>query len=150
MLAMTFGMMYALGIDLQQVPTSLIIALAWSTQTRKLRATPSSGTRHGYPPIIAEPGQPTKLRPRLYGDEPTNDRRVSPAPLPGDTGPFLYSLACSSPCSLVASRSAIRSFRRAWKYFTVKARNEPTLQERCESGFALRWRAARAVAIAHR
>jgi multidrug efflux pump subunit AcrB len=112
-LAMTFGLMHLLGIDLQQVSiASLIIALgllvddpvvAGDAIKRELRA--------GRPPSVAAWLGPTKLASAILYSTIT----IIVAYLPllmvtGGTGNFIYSLPIVLACALIASRIVSMTF----------------------------------------
>lgn len=112
-LAMTVGMMAALGLDIQQVSvTSLIIALgllvddpvvAGDAIKRELGL--------GRPPRIAAWLGPTKLGTAIAFATLTNIVAYLPfLTLKGDTGRFLYSLPVVMTCALVASRIVSMTF----------------------------------------
>ena len=152
-LAMTFGMMYALGIDLQQVSiASLIIALgllvddpvvAGDAIKRDLAA--------GHPPLVAAWLGPTKLATAILFATITNIVAYLPfLMLPGDTGTFLYSLPVVIGASLVASRLVSMTFIPMLGYYLLKPKAEPTIEERRKSGFAAAYYRVGRTAIAHR
>jgi multidrug efflux pump subunit AcrB len=152
-LAMTFGMMHALGIDLQQVSiASLIIALgllvddpvvAGDAIKRELAA--------GHPPEIAAWLGPTKLATAILFATITNVVAYLPFLfLPGDTGTFLYSLPVVITCSLVASRLVSMTFIPLLGYYLLQPRPEPTAEERRRTGFAAWYYQVGRFAIAHR
>src|SRR5262249_45791612 len=94
-LAMTFGMMYVLGIDLQQVSiASLIIALGLLVDDPVVAGDAiKRGLAAGHPPVIAAWLGPTKLATAILFAPLTNIVAYLPLLiLPGDTGTFLYSL----------------------------------------------------------
>src|SRR3989441_9627522 len=104
-LAMTYGMIFMLGIDLQQVSiATLIIALgllvddpvvAGDAIKRELAA--------GHPRLVAAWLGPTKLATAILYATITNILAYLPfLMLSGDTGRFLYSLPVVLTCSLVA------------------------------------------------
>ncbi|HEU4400876.1 MAG TPA: efflux RND transporter permease subunit [Candidatus Polarisedimenticolia bacterium] len=139
-LAMTFGMMDLLGIDLQQVSiASLIIALgllvddpvvAGDAIKRELGA--------GHPPLIAAWLGPEKLATAIMFATITNIVAYLPLlTLSGDTGRFLYSLPVVLACSLVASRVVSMTFIPLLGYYILRAgrRPEPSVVERRKKGF---------------
>jgi multidrug efflux pump subunit AcrB len=112
-LALTFGMIFSLGIDLQQVSlASLIIALgllvddpvvAGDAIKTELAAGRSSG-------IVAWLG-PTKLAQAILFATITNVAAYLPfLMLSGNSGDFLYSLPVVMACALVASRVVSMTF----------------------------------------
>jgi len=152
-LAMTFGMMLWLGIDLQQVSiASLIIALgllvddpvvAGDAIKRDLAA--------GHPPIVAAWLGPTKLATAILFATITNIVAYLPFLfLNGDTGKFLYSLPVVIGCSLIASRIVSMTFIPLLGYYLLRPKAEPTIEERRQSGFAALYYRCGRVAIAHR
>jgi multidrug efflux pump len=152
-LAMTFGMMLVLGIDLQQVSiASLIIALgllvddpvvAGDAIKRDLAA--------GHPPLVAAWLGPTKLATAILFATITNIVAYLPFLfLTGDTGTFLYSLPVVIGSSLVASRIVSMTFIPLLGYYLLKPKAEPTIEERRRSGFAAGYYRLGRWAIAHR
>jgi multidrug efflux pump subunit AcrB len=140
-LAMTFGMMSVLGIDLQQVSiASLIIALgllvddpvvAGDAIKRELAA------RH--PPRIAAWLGPTKLATAILFATITNIVAYLPfLLLPGDTGRFLYSLPVVLTCSLVSSRLVSMTFIPLLGHYVLRPGKRPQrpISERRAAGFA--------------
>lgn len=135
-LAMTFGMMATLGIDLQQISiASLIIALgllvddpvvAGDAIKREL----SSGT----PRVLAAWLGPTRLAKAILYATITNIVAYLPfLLLSGDKGRFLYSLPVVVTCSLIASRLVSMSFIPLLGYYLLRpGRNAP----RPDRGFA--------------
>lgn len=154
-LAMTFGMMAVLGIDLQQVSiASLIIALgllvddpvvAGDAIKRDLAA--------GHPPLIASWLGPTKLATAIVFATITNIVAYLPfLLLSGDTGRFLYSLPVVLTCSLVSSRLVSMTFIPLLGYYLLRAPRaaEPSAAERRSRGFAGWYFRMGRAAIAHR
>jgi multidrug efflux pump len=139
-LAMTFGMMDVLGIDLQQISiASLIIALgllvddpvvAGDAIKRELAA--------GHPPVVAAWLGPEKLATAILFATITNIVAYLPLlTLPGDTGRFLYTMPVVLACSLVASRIVSMTFIPLLGYYLLRPgrRPEPTVHERRTRGF---------------
>ncbi|MBV6432967.1 MAG: Multidrug resistance protein MdtB [Bryobacteraceae bacterium] len=137
-LAMTFGMIHLLGIDLQQVSiASLIIALgllvddpvvAGDAIKRELAA--------GRSPLLAAWQGPTKLARAILFATITNI--VSYLPfllLEGDQRRFLYALPVVMTCSLIASRLVSMTFIPMLGYYLLRARREPSIEERRVGGF---------------
>jgi multidrug efflux pump subunit AcrB len=154
-LAMTFGMMHLLGIDLQQVSiASLIIALgllvddpvvAGDAIKRELSA--------GRPAGVASWLGPTKLATAILFATITNIVAYLPMLLlPGDTGRFIYSLPVVLACSLVASRLVSMTFIPLLGYYLLRpsAKAEPSREERRRSGFASWYYRTGGWAIEHR
>lgn len=138
-LLMTFGMMYALGIDLQQVSVaSLIIALgllvddpvvAGDAIKRDLAA--------GHPSVISAWLGPTKLATAILYATVTNIVAYLPFLfLKGATGEFIYSLPVVLTCSLVASRLVSMTFIPLLGYYLLRPKAEAPIAERRQKGFA--------------
>ncbi|MEQ1761818.1 MAG: efflux RND transporter permease subunit [Pyrinomonadaceae bacterium] len=152
-LAMTFGMMYVLGIDLQQVSiASLIIALgllvddpvvAGDAIKRDLAA--------GLPAQIAAWLGPTKLATAILYATITNIVAYLPfLMLPGTTGDFIYSLPVVLTCSLVASRLVSMTFIPLLSYYLLRPKSEKSVEERKKKGFAAAYYRVGTWAIEHR
>jgi multidrug efflux pump subunit AcrB len=138
-LAMTFGFMNLLKIDIQQVSiASLIIALgllvddpvvAGDAIKRSLAA--------GHPRIVAAWLGPTKLATAIMYATVTNIVAYLPfLLLTGDTGKFIFSLPIVIGCSLVASRLVSMTFIPLLGYYLLRPRAEPPIEERRQKGFA--------------
>ena len=152
-LAMTFGMMSVLGVDLQQISiASLIIALgllvddpvvAGDAIKRNLAA--------GHSPLVAAWLGPTKLANAILYATITNIVAYLPfLILPGDTGVFLYTMPVVIACSLVASRLVSMTFIPLLGYYLLRPKAEPTIEERRQSGFAAVYYRIGGLAIEHR
>jgi multidrug efflux pump subunit AcrB len=152
-LAMTFGMMSVLGVDLQQISiASLIIALgllvddpvvAGDAIKRNLAA--------GHSPLVAAWLGPTKLANAILYATITNIVAYLPfLILPGDTGVFLYTMPVVIACSLVASRLVSMTFIPLLGYYLLRPKAEPTIEERRKSGFAAAYYRIGSLAIEHR
>ena len=154
-LAMTFGMIYLLGIDLQQVSiASLIIALgllvddpvvAGDAIKRDLSA--------GDPPILAAWWGPTKLATAILFATITNIVAYLPLLLlTGNQGEFLYSLPIVMACALVASRIVSMTFIPLLGYYLLRApkKEEQTMEQRRSEGFAGWYYRVGKCAIEHR
>ncbi|HKB08368.1 MAG TPA: efflux RND transporter permease subunit [Candidatus Polarisedimenticolia bacterium] len=140
-LAMTFGMMDALGIDIQQVSVaSLIIALgllvddpvvAGDAIKRELAA--------GHPPLVAAWLGPEKLATAILFATITNIVAYLPLlTISGDTGRFLYSMPVVLACSLIASRIVSMTFIPLLGYYLLRPgkTREASVAERRARGFA--------------
>ena len=139
-LGMTFGMMYLLGIDLQQVSiASLIIALgllvdvpvvAGDAIKRELGA--------GQNPMVAAWLGPTKLGTAMIFATITNIVAYLPfLMVGGDTGRFIYSLPIVMACSLIASRLVSMTFIPLLGYYLLRPPKtlEAPIAERRQHGF---------------
>jgi multidrug efflux pump subunit AcrB len=139
-LAMTFGMMHALGVELQQVSiATLIIALgllvddpvvAGDAIKRDLGA--------GHSRLVAAWLGPTKLARAILFATITNIVAYLPfLLLTGTTGDFLHSLPIVMTCALVASRLASMTFVPLLGYYLLRApaRPDPPIEERRRRGF---------------
>ncbi|MFZ0594479.1 MAG: efflux RND transporter permease subunit [Bryobacteraceae bacterium] len=137
-LAITFGVINTLGIDLQQVSiASLIIALGLLVDVpvvsgdaivRELGA--------GQPRSIAAWLGPTKLFKTMAYATVTNI--VSYLPfllLPGDTGKFLYSLPVVISVSLLAALFVSMTFVPLISSFLLESKAETPIEERRKRGF---------------
>ncbi|HEX4168385.1 MAG TPA: efflux RND transporter permease subunit [Bryobacteraceae bacterium] len=137
-LAITFGVINTLGIDLQQVSiASLIIALGLLVDVpvvsgdaivRELGA--------GQPRSIAAWLGPTKLFKTMAFATVTNI--VSYLPfllLQGDTGKFLYSLPVVISCSLLAALLVSMTFVPLISSFLLESKRETPIEERRQRGF---------------
>jgi multidrug efflux pump subunit AcrB len=137
-LAITFGVMNTLGIDLQQVSiASLIIALGLLVDVpvvsgdaivREMGA--------GQPRSIAAWLGPTKLFKTMAFATVTNIASYLPfLLLPGDTGKFLYSLPVVISCSLLAALLVSMTFVPLLSSFLLESRLETPIEQRRERGF---------------
>jgi multidrug efflux pump subunit AcrB len=131
-LAMTFGMMHALGVDLQQISiASLILALgllvddpvvAGDAIKRELEA--------GRPRILAAWRGPTKLARAILFATITNIVAYLPfLVLPGDMGRFIYALPVVLTCSLIASRIVSMTFIPLLGYCLLRHDGSPVSAE---------------------
>lgn len=152
-LLMTFGMMHALGIDIQQVSiATLIIALgllvddpvvAGDAIKRDLAA--------GHSKLIAAWLGPTKLANAIMYATVTNIVAYLPFLfLSGSTGQFLYSLPITITCSLVASRLVSMTFIPLLGYYLLRPKAEPSVEQRRTKGFPAVYYRIGQFAIAHR
>ncbi len=152
-LAMTFGMMFLLGVDLQQISVaSLIIALgllvddpvvAGDAIKREISA--------GRPRLFAAWQGPTKLARAILFATVTNV--VSYLPfllLKGDNRRFLFTLPVVMTCALIASRLVSMTFIPLLGFYILKGKREPSLEERRSKGFGALYYKLGTWAIAHR
>ena len=152
-LAMTFGMMFMLGIDLQQVSiASLIIALGLLVDDPVVAGDAiKRDLALGHPPVVAAWLGPTKLATAILFATITNIVAYVPfLTLSGDAGAFMYSLPVVVGCSLVASRVVSMTFIPLLGYYLLKPKAEPTIEERRKSGFAAAYYRFGRLAIQHR
>ena len=137
-LAITFGVMNTLGIDLQQVSiASLIIALGLLVDVPVV-----SGDAivrelgEGEPRAMAAWLGPTKLFKVMAFATITNIASYLPfLLLSGDTGKFLYSLPIVISCSLLAALLVSMTFVPLISSFLLKSRLETPIEERRKRGF---------------
>lgn len=140
-LAITFGMMHLLGIDVQQVSiASLIIALgllvddpvvAGDAIKRELDA--------GHSRLVAAWLGPTKLATAILFATITNIVAYLPMLLiSSNTGAFIHSLPIVLTCSLVASRIASMTFVPLLGYYLLRAPKKQVepMETRRTHGFA--------------
>lgn len=138
-LLMTFGMMSAAGIDLQQVSiATLIISLGLLVDDPVVAG---DAIRHdlaaGHPPVIASWLAPTRLSTAILFATITNIVAYLPfLLLSGNTGQFLYSLPIVMTCSLVASRLVSMTFIPLLAFYLLKPHAEKTTENQRERGFA--------------
>lgn len=152
-LMMTFGMMMTLGIDLQQVSiATLIIALgllvddpvvAGDAIKREL----AEGQDRGVSAWLG----PTKLANAILYATITNIVAYLPFLIvTGTMGQFLYALPIVMTCSLVASRVVSMTFIPLLGRYILRARPEPSMEERRAHGFAAAYYRVGQWAIRHR
>ncbi len=152
-LLMTFGMMDALGIDLQQVSiATLIIALGLLVDDPVVAGDAiKRDLGIGHPPLIAAWLGPTKLAVAIMYATVTNIVAYLPfLLLTGDTGKFLYSLPIVITCALVASRLVSMTFIPLLGYYLLRPKAEPTIAERRSKGFGAAYYHLGQLAIEHR
>ena len=140
-LAMTFGMMYVLGVDLQQVSiASLIIALGLLVDDPVVAGDAiKRDLAIGHKPIIAAWLGPTKLATAILYATITNIVAYLPfLMLTGDMGRFLTTLPVVMTCSLVASRIVSMTFIPLLGYYLLRPskKKELPMAERRQRGFA--------------
>ena len=140
-LAMTFGLMHLLGIDLQQVSiASLIIALGLLVDdpvvaSDAIKRELAAGKTRSLSAWLG----PMKLAQAIFYATLTNIVAYLPLLLVGGTvGQFIYSLPIVITCSLVASRIVSMTFIPLLGYHLLKpsAQPERTLAEQRERGFS--------------
>ncbi|HSE65771.1 MAG TPA: efflux RND transporter permease subunit, partial [Gemmatimonadales bacterium] len=140
-LAMTFGMMAILGIDLQQISiASLIIALGLLVDDPVVAGDAiKRDLAHGHPPIVSAWLGPTKLAHAILYATITNIVAYLPfLMLSGATGQFLYSLPIVLGASLVASRIVSMTFIPLLGYYLLRPgkKPRPPIEERRAKGFS--------------
>ncbi|HEY7614266.1 MAG TPA: efflux RND transporter permease subunit [Gemmatimonadales bacterium] len=140
-LAMTFGMMSVLGIDLQQISiASLIIALGLLVDDPVVAGDSiKRDLDHGHPPVVASWLGPTKLARAILYATITNIVAYLPLLLlSGTLGQFLVSLPIVLTCSLVASRLVSMTFIPLLGYYILRPSRKatPPIEQRRRSGFA--------------
>jgi multidrug efflux pump subunit AcrB len=151
-LAMTFGFMELLGLDIQQISiASLIIALgllvddpvvAGDAIKRDLAA--------GRSRAVAAWLGPTKLSKAILYATITNVAAYLPfLLLTGDVGRYIYSLPVTIACSLVASRLVSMTFIPVLAFYLLRAKAEPAVGLR-EKGFGRWYSRVAGFAIDHR
>ncbi len=152
-LLMTFGMMYALGLDLQQISiASLIIALGLLVDDPVVAGDAiKRQLAQGQPAIISAWLGPTKLASAIMYATVTNIVAYLPFLLMGGaTSEFIYSLPVVLTCSLVASRLVSMTFIPLLGYYLLRPKAEPTIEEKRKKGFAAFYYRIGNAAINHR
>jgi multidrug efflux pump subunit AcrB len=138
-LFMTYGLMYLLGIDLQQISiASLIIALGLLVDDPVVAGDAiKRDLALGHPPIVAAWLGPTKLARAILFATITNIVAYLPfLTLRGDVGRFIFSLPVVLTASLVASRVVSMTFIPLLGYYFLRPqKREKTLEERRTTGF---------------
>jgi multidrug efflux pump subunit AcrB len=139
-LAMTFGIVYMLGIDLQQVSiATLIIALGLLVDVPVVSG--DGIKRHlaeGFPRSIACWLGPTKLATAIFYATITNVIAYLPfMMLTGNPGEFLKSLPVVMTASLLCALIVAMTFVPFLGYYILRApaKREPTIEERRQRGF---------------
>jgi len=138
-LAMTFGMMSFLGLDLQQVSiATLIIALGLLVDDPVVAG---DAVRHemsrGHPRVISAWLGPTKLaRPILYATITNIGAYLPFLLLTGTTGEFLRSLPIVMTCALVSSRIVSMTFIPHLGYYLIRPVPTRTPEEQRQRGFS--------------
>lgn len=139
-LAMTFGAMYLLGVDIQQVSVAtLIIALGLLVDDPVLAGDSIKRTlAEGHPNIVAAWLGPTKLATAIMYATVTNIVAYLPFLLvTGSTGEFLHSLPIVMTCSLIASRLVSMTFLPFLAYYLLRPEKKPekSVEELRTAGF---------------
>src|SRR5438132_3746634 len=154
-LAMTFGVAYMLGIDLQQVSVAtLIIALGLLVDVAVVVGDGiKRGLAAGLPRRIAAWLGPTKLATAIFYATLTNIIAYLPfLMLSGNTGEFLKSLPIVMTTALLCALVVAMTFVPLLGYYIQRApaRKESTLEEKRERGFYGFYNRLVARAIQHR
>jgi multidrug efflux pump subunit AcrB len=139
-LAMTFGIVYMLGIDLQQVSiATLIIALGLLVDVPVVSGDGiKRGLAEGLPRSTACWMGPTKLATAIFYATITNIIAYLPfLMLTGNTGEFLVSLPIVMTVSLLCAYCVAMTFVPFLGYYILRApaEREPTIEERRRHGF---------------
>jgi multidrug efflux pump subunit AcrB len=154
-LAMTFGFMRLVGMDIQQISIgSLIIALGLLIDDPVVAGDAiKRDIARGLPNQIAAWLAPTRLATAILFATITNIVAYLPfLTLSGDTGRFIYSLPVVLTASLVASRLVSMSFVPLLGMVLLRApkKQEPSVRDRRQRGFARFYTALVTRAIEHR
>ena len=154
-LAMTFGALYLIGIDIQQVSVAtLIIALGLLVDDPVIAGDSiKRALAEGQPRIISAWLGPTKLATAILYATVTNIVAYLPFLLvTGNTGEFLHSLPIVMTVALIASRLVSMSFLPLLGYYLLRPekKEEKTLEERRNSGFFGLYARAAKYSIEHR
>ena len=154
-LALTFGFIYILGIDIQQVSVaSLIIALGLLVDDPVVAGDSIKRMlAEGHPRIIAPWLGPTKIATAILYATLTNIVAYLPfLMVTGNTGEFLYSLPIVMTCALVASRLASMTFIPLLGYYILRPDKEPEkpIEVRRTTGFTGKYATVAKFAMEHR
>jgi multidrug efflux pump subunit AcrB len=154
-LSLTFGMIYLLGIDIQQVSVaSLIIALGLLVDDPVVAGDSIKRMlAEGQLRIVAPWLGPTKIATAILYATITNIVAYLPFLLvTGNTGEFLYSLPIVMTCALVASRLASMTFIPLLSYYILRPDNKPEqpIEVRRSTGFTGQYARVAKFAIEHR
>lgn len=154
-LAMTFGVMHAVGLELQQVSiAALIIALGLLVDDPVVAGDAIKRELDlGHPPIISAWLGPTKLARAILFATVTNIVAYLPfAMVTGDTGKFLITLPIVMTAALVASRIVSMTFVPLLGYYLLRgAKERPApMEERRQRGFSGRYYRVGEWCIEHR
>src|SRR5215510_10650654 len=152
-LAMTFGFMQALGLDIQQMSiASLIIALGLLVDDPVVTGDAiKRELARGKSRSIAAWLGPTKLSKAILYATITNIAAYLPfLLLTGDVGRYICSLPVTIACSLVASRLVSMTFIPLLAFYLLKAKMEPDAGRLRQTGFGKWYSGAAGFAIDHR
>jgi len=153
-LAMTFGTVYVLGIDIQQVSVaSLIIALGLLVDDPVVAGDSIKRMlAEGHPRIVAPWLGPTKIATAIMYATVTNIVAYLPfLMITGTTGEFIFSLPVVMTVALVSSRLASMTFIPLLGYWLLRpGKPEPAIEDRRSKGFTGKYAAVAKFAIEHR
>ena len=154
-LAMTFGLIYVLGIELQQVSiATLIVALGLLVDDPVVAGDAiKRNLEVGKPRILAAWLGPTQLAQAILFATITNVVAYLPfLLLTGNTGDFLFSLPVVMACALISSRIVSMTFIPMLGYYLMRAPSKPrkTIEERRASGFTGLYYRVGSFSIRHR
>ncbi len=154
-LAMTFGMMHLLGLDLQQISIgSLILALGLLVDVPVVAGDAiKRELATGRPALAAAWIGPTELAKAMFFATVTNIVAYLPfLILSGDIGQFLYTLPVVMTCALISSWIISLTFTPLISYHLLRpsGKMEPSLEERRAKGFTGFYFRVGSLAIAHR
>ena len=154
-LAMTFGVVYMLGIDLQQVSVAtLIIALGLLVDVPVVSGDGiKRGLADGLPRSVAAWFGPTKLATAIFFATITNVIAYLPfLMLTGNTGQFLKSLPIVMTAALLCALVVAMTFIPFLGYYIQRPskKKEPSIEEKRERGFYGFYNKLVGRAIAHR
>ena len=152
-LALTFGMMYVLGIDLQQVSiASLIIALGLLVDVPVVSGDAiERAMGQGHKKSVAAWLGPTKLFTTMMYATLTNIVAYLPfLMLTGDTGKFMYSLPIVITCSLIAAQIVAMTFVPLISRYLLKPKAEVPMEQQRTTGYGKWYWKIGSWAIAHR
>ena len=153
-LAMTFGIIYVLGIDIQQVSVaSLIIALGLLVDDPVVAGDSIKRMlAEGHPRIVAPWLGPTKIATAIMYATVTNIVAYLPfLMITGTTGEFIYSLPVVMTVALISSRLASMTFIPLLGYYLLRpGKPEPPIEDRRSKGFTGWYARVAKFAIEHR
>jgi multidrug efflux pump subunit AcrB len=154
-LAMTFGFISVLGIDVQQVSiATLIIALGLLVDDPVVaNDSINRALATGQPRVIAAWLGPTKLAHAILFATITNIVAYLPFMLlSGPNGEFLYSLPIVMTCALISSRIVSMTFIPLIGYYALRPSKKPvvSIEQRRERGFSGRYYRVGRWALEHR
>src|SRR5215471_16386023 len=152
-LAMTFGFMQLLGLDIQQMSiASLIIALGLLVDDPVVAGDAiKRELAMGRSRLVAAWLGPVKLSKAILYATITNVAAYLPfLLLTGDVGRYIYSLPVTIACSLVASRLVSMTFIPLLAYYLLRAKVESEAHELRKKGFGKWYSRAVGFAIENR